>query len=174
MFIRRLFPALLGSVVLAAVAVAPVAAASNGPERVRDTVIATNPQVWAECDGFDVVLEGLTIERTFLLWKDADGEVVLERRHVYFHGPMVNSVTGASAEYIGRFTRVVNTETDTEALIGLSRMIHLPGTGVVSMAAGHIGWDLTLDEEAPPIFDNGQSLFQFEAEVADALCAALD
>jgi hypothetical protein len=53
-------------------------------------------------------------------------------------------------------------------------MIHLPGTGVVSMAAGHIGWDLTLDEEAPPIFDNGQGLFEFEAEVADALCAALD
>jgi hypothetical protein len=120
------------------------------------------------------VLQGLTIERTFLLWKDANGNVVVERRHVYFHGPMVNSVTGASAEYIGRFTRVVDTEAQTEALIGLSRMIHLPGRGVLTMAAGHIGWDLTLDEEAPPIFDNGQSLFQFEAEVADALCAALD
>ena len=170
---RRLFPALLGSLILATVVAAPVAA-SNGPERTTSTLVLHGTEVWAECDGFDVVLEGITLERTFLTWRDADGNVVLQRAHVYFHGPMVNSVTGASAEYIGRFMRVVDEQAGTEALIGLSRMIHLPGTGVVAMAAGHIGWDLTLDEEAPPIFDNGQGLFEFEAEVADALCAALD
>jgi hypothetical protein len=116
------------------------AAAATGPERSEAVFEIPESEVYAECDGFDLMLSDMRIERTSLTWSE-ESDPVVERRHVSFVGTFTNSVTGKTGTFSGRFERVEDFAGGTVTLSGLFRQVRVDGqptlvaTGVDSTSA---------------------------------------
>src|SRR5215207_130327 len=76
-------------------------AVAAGPVRSEAVFDFPYPEVYTECDDYDVMLSDMHIERRTLTWYEG-GTPVLDRRHVEFSGTFTNSETGKTYREQGR------------------------------------------------------------------------
>ncbi|HEX6014420.1 MAG TPA: hypothetical protein VFY87_22010 [Geminicoccaceae bacterium] len=158
---RRL---ILSISVLFALVALPATTLAAGPVRETAVFDFTEPSVFGECDGFDMVATRAYIQRETLTWYDADENPLRESRHVYFDFTLVNSVSGTEARYIGRFHRAADFVTGEEALVGAFRQLYIDNRNVWSASGlnGFVGEDLV-------VTNGNRSLFEWEAGLCDAM-----
>jgi hypothetical protein len=126
---------------LAAIAIAalviPTAALAKGPviSENNDTTPQTITE-WADCPTY-------TIDATYMAdrrnqdYYDANGNLVLERRHIDFSGVLYNdSDPSKSVPYAGHFDLVFDFVAGTVANTGLVTHVIVPGQGVINLTAG--------------------------------------
>lgn len=126
----------LAVVVIAGLAI-PAASIASGPVISENN--DTTPQFieqWGDCPGF-------TIDATYMAdrrnedFYDAQGNLVLERRHVQFSGVLYNeSDPSRSLTYTGDFTLTFDDVANTLTVTGLNDHVIVPGQGVVHLTAG--------------------------------------
>ena len=158
---RRLFLSI--SVLLALVAL-PATTLAAGPVRETAVFDFTEPSVFGECDGFDMVATRAHIQRETLTWYDADENPLRESRHVYFDFTLVNSVSGTEARYIGRFHRTADFVTGADALYGAYRQLFIDNRNVWSAS----GVD-AFDGVSEVVSHGNRSLLEWEAGLCDAM-----
>jgi hypothetical protein len=134
-----------------------VAAGPVGSEAVFDF---PDPEVYTECDGYDVVLSDMHIERRSLTWYDTETPV-LERRHASFSGTFTNSVTGKTGAFAGQLGLEFDFASSRLTLTGLLRQVKVPGQPPLLAT----GLDVT-DANEDLLFQAGQPLGDWE----EALC----
>ena len=161
----------------AAVAGAPTAAAASGgsgaPVISTVTVEETVPDVNFACAtyGYDFdALATFTVTRRSISFFDAAGNLVLERRHVDFSGTLYRSDDlSKTIPYEGKWTRTFDVAANTVTTSGLVRYSHPDGSGMVSLAPGHVVVDASTFD---PIKEAGISGQAWEAGVCSYLSAA--
>ena len=158
---RRL---LLSLAVLGALVALPATTLAAGPVRETAVFDFTEPSVFGECDGFDIIATSAHIERETLTWYDDEGNPLHESRHVFFDFTLVNSVSGTEARYTGRFHRTADFVTGEEALYGAFRQLFIDNRNVWSASGfnGFIGEDLV-------VTNGNRSLFEWEAGLCEAM-----
>jgi hypothetical protein len=156
---RKLIVAVTVAAALAAVGVA----AAAGPVHSEAVLDVAEPVVYAECDGYDVILSGMHIERFSLTWLEGETPV-LERRHLYFSGTLTNSNTGKTGVFSGHLMLEFDLLTGRLALTGLMRQVKVAGQPIFVAA----GIDVT-DTDENVLFQAGRSLDAWE----EGLCAVL-
>lgn len=149
--------------IAAALALAGTAVAA-GPVRSEAVFDFADPEVFTECDGYDVVLSDMHIERRTLTWYDGETPV-LERRRVEFSGTFTNSETGKRGTFSGHLTLEFDLATGRLALTGLMRQVKVSG----QPAFVGTGIDVT-DADENLLFQAGRSLNAWE----EGLCAAME
>ena len=151
--------ALLGALL----ATPTLAVGSTGPTRVVESFqFGSAPYV--DCAGFTIIRTELTLERFLLTWYDEAGNPTLERRHVYFSGPLVNPLNGKSVVYEGHFMRTEEFATKLITVTGIGSQAKLPD-GRTIRSAGLIEFD----DATGTVTVHGSSFDEFD----QALCAAL-
>jgi hypothetical protein len=120
------------------------------------------------CGTFEVRLERLAGEFTDIAFTDKAGEFTRNIRHASLSGVLRNSVTGYELPYRVKRTAIFDAATGTITVTGLSRQVHLPGGGVVALAAGREVADFS---EFPPttISSSGRSIADFDSQLCDLL-----
>ena len=126
---------------VAAVAIAslaaPAASFATGPviSRHDDTTPQTIEE-WGDCPTF-------TIDATYMAnrrnedFYDAEGNLVLERRHIDFSGVLYNHDNpNRSVPYEGDFTLTFDFSAGTVSNTGLVTHVVVPGEGVINLTAG--------------------------------------
>jgi hypothetical protein len=159
---NRIIPLLIAAAV--ALGVAPASASASGPVITFDN--DTTPQSitdWADCPSF-------RIDATFMAQRrnenfmDANGNLILQRRHVDFTGTLYNAANPSRAlPYEGHFTRIEDVAASTLTFDGLLSRVTLPGSGVIFLSAG-----VELNNDA-----NGDVVTHGPDGDLTALCAAL-
>lgn len=151
-------------VITVAVALTVVGGAgAAGPARSEAVFDFPEPAIYAECNGYDVLLSGMHIERFSLTWYEGETPV-LERRHVYFSGTFTNSNTGKTGVFSGHLTLEFNLVTGRLTLMGLIRQVKVSGQPTFVAA----GIEVT-DADENLLFQAGRSLDTWE----EGLCAAM-
>jgi hypothetical protein len=148
--------------VAAALAVAGTAVAA-GPVRSEAVFDFPDPEVYTECDDFDVVLSNMHIERQALTWYEGETPI-LERWHAYWSGIFTNSNTGKTGEFSGHLTLEFDLVTDNLSLTGLIRQVKVES----QPAFVATGVDVT-DVDENILFQAGRSLEAWE----EGLCGAM-
>jgi hypothetical protein len=148
--------------VAAALAVAGTAVAA-GPVRSEAVFDFPDPELYTECDGYEVVLSDMRIERRSLTWYVGDTPV-LERRHVEFSGTFTNSETSKTGTFSGHLTIEFELQTGGLALTGLLRQVKVAG----QPAFVATGIELS-DADENVLFQAGHSLGAWE----EGLCGVM-
>jgi hypothetical protein len=156
---RKLIVAVTVAGALAAVGVA----AAAGPVHSEAVLDFAEPVVYAECDGYDVILSGMHIERFSLTWLQGETPV-RERRHLYFSGTLTNSNSGKTGVFSGHLMLEFDLLTGRLTLTGLMRQVKVAG----QLTFVATGIDVT-DPEENVLFQAGRSLDAWE----EGLCAVL-
>jgi hypothetical protein len=142
----------------------PAATLASGPVITYDN--DTTPltiEDWGDCPGFQINATFMAQRRNedFL---DAQGNLILERRHVDFTGTLYNAAEPSHAlDYEGHFTRTLNLSQGRLTINGLMAHVIVPGSGAILLAAGDLSVDL----------DSGDVVRHGPDGDLDALCAAL-
>lgn len=142
----------------------PATALAAGPVRETATFDFTEPSVFGECGGFDIVATVAHIDRETLTWYDADGNALRESRHVFFDFTLVNSVSGTEARYVGRFHRNADFVTGADGLYGAYRQLFIDNRNVWSAS----GVD-AFDGIAETTSHGSMSLLEWEAGLCEAM-----
>ena len=158
---RRLLTSLA---VAGALLALPATALAAGPVRETAVFDFTEPAVFGECDGFDLVATSAHIARETLTWYDADDNALRESRHVFFDFALVNSVSGTEARYVGRFHRTADFVTGADALYGAYRQLFIEHRNVWS-ASGVDAWDGVSEVTS----HGNMSLLEWEEGLCDAM-----
>jgi hypothetical protein len=111
---------LAGTIVAAAVAASAVAA---GPDTTTSTVAFAGVYGPAPCALYS---SGISTSRTET-FRDQTGALVLVRRHMTFHGTLVNVSTGVSVPYKGEATITLDFVAGTRTVTGQTRRTDLSG-----------------------------------------------
>lgn len=91
---------------------------------------------WGDCPTFQIDASFMANRRNETFY-DADGNPVLQRRHVSFTGTLYNAGDPAkSVAYSGDFTRTFDYATGIARFTGLKAHVIVPGQGVVMLGAG--------------------------------------
>ena len=144
--------------------VAPALASASGPVITFDNDTAPQTIIdWGDCHGFriDATFMAQRRNENFL---DAQGNLILQRRHVDFSGTLYNAANPSHAlPYAGHFTRTLDIAASTLTFNGLLAHVIVPGSGVMLLAAG----DLSIDLASGDVVTHGPN------GDLTALCAAL-
>lgn len=166
---RRLLPAVLGCILLGSAS----PAGATTPDIVRLPEEPYFEQGFVHCDGFDIDLSGVQRDE-FLVFFDADGEVVKVVHHGQVTETFANSVTGKTLTNRGRFTdfftRVDGTEDFIHSVVGFDFMASDPGAGLVFQQVGRKVFSIDGEEL---VFSAGQSNIPDGPEAEAVFCAAL-
>jgi hypothetical protein len=138
-------------------------AGAVGPVRSEAVFDFPEPDVYAECNGYDVLLSDMHIERFSLTWYEGETPI-LERRHASFAGTFANSNTGKTGAFAGHLTLEFDLATGRLALTGLMRQVKVTGQPTFVAA----GIDVT-DSDENVLSQAGRSLGSWE----EGLCAAM-
>ena len=123
--------------------------------------------VYETCEqGFDVIQNDLVIDRRLIDFYDSSGNLLKEIRHLEFTALLVNSETGYSLPYLGRLTRVFDSEEGTVTLTGLLRQTQAPGIGAVDLATGK---EVVVDATDELLFAAGQTRPDYDALLCELL-----
>ena len=99
----------------------------------------TTPQTiveWGDCPGFIIDATYMANRRNEDLY-DAQGNLVLERRHIQYSGVLYNdSDPSKSVPYEGHFDLIFDFVAGTVKNTGLVGHVTLPGQGVINLTAG--------------------------------------
>jgi hypothetical protein len=139
------------------------AAAAAGPVRSVAVFDFPDPEVYTVCDGFDVVLSNMHIERQALTWYEGETPVV-EQRQAQFTGTFTNSATGKTGVFSGRLNLEFDFAAGTLTLTGLMRQVKVSGQPAFIAA----GLDVT-DTDENVLFHAGRSLDVWY----EGLCSAM-
>lgn len=126
---------------VAAVAIAslaaPAAAHASGPVISENN--DTTPQSiieWADCPAYMIDATYMANRRNEDFY-DANGNLVLERRHISFTGVLYNdSDPSKSVPYEGHFDLIFDFAAGTVKNTGLVTHVIVPGQGVINLTAG--------------------------------------
>src|SRR6266404_4028289 len=119
----------------AAVAGGPVITFNNDPSPRTITD-------WGDCPTFQIDALFMAQRRNETFY-DADGNPVLQRRHVSFTGTLYNANDPSkSVTYTGDFTRTLDYAANTVRITGLSTHVVVPGSGVIFQVSGTFVIDL--------------------------------
>jgi len=163
---RRL--GLTAAIVLSAIlfAIASPSAAAKPPVRETGTVVFSN-EVFASCDGFDLISTGV-IDFRFTVFFDKSGDPVRLQEKDHLRATMTNSVTGAFFEDNGDWTLVIDLTKETITRHGVDVRWVMPGGGIVVLNAGTV----TIDFGGNILFVGGPLAVTLTDR--SAMCAALD
>lgn len=142
----------------------PAATLAAGPERSSLRIDSVEPDLFASCDGFDIVATRVHIERDALTWYDGTTPL-REQRQVHFDFDLVNSVTGVEARYIGHFVGLTDMVTGDLTLLGAFRQLFIDDRNVWSATGRNV---ISLDDELL-VGVGSRSLFAWEAGLCDAM-----
>ena len=160
-----------GMVLIAGVVIstlmAPGAAAAAAPTKTTESFGFTHQPYGATRCGGEQVFASLLGERTMIDFRDDDGTLVRQIRHVHYAGTLALGSTGQPVPYHGHFTIVADFENGTRTINGLLARVNVAGDGIVWQNAGVAVFVLT----GPLVLEHGPH-DQVEADNAD-LCAAL-
>lgn len=91
---------------------------------------------WGDCPTFQIDATFMADRRNETFY-DADGNPVLQRRHVSFTGTLYNvGDPSKSVTYSGDFTRTFDYASGIARFTGLKAHVIVPGEGVVMLGAG--------------------------------------
>ena len=139
---------------------------ADKPEVTTQVITATNVPYFmpgVTCGDF-TILATFTLERRNTLFRDENGQLLVEKARASFTGTLTNSVTGKSLPYEGRFTRTTDFEDNTVTFTGLIRQTLVPGEGVILLETGRRVIDrITRDE----LFVAGQH--EFDSQICSVL-----
>jgi len=159
---RKLFVAILMTMVMAVVAVSP--ALAYQPEIVNLN-INRHWDDFAVCDGYNVIGD-FDVTRKDITFFDKNGNATSVDIFVHYVGTLTNSVTGKSLDDKGNVKNTINFVNGTFTQTGGLRHTTVPGLGIVIQETGRI-----IVDDA-----NGGILFVtpgMSVDEAVQLCAAL-
>jgi hypothetical protein len=170
---RRLLPVIAVCAALASAA----PASARPPEHFRSTESGT--EVFAHCDGFDLILAGTGTVRGTRLF-DESGEVVKVIRHARITETYTNSVTGKFVVNRGVFqdffTRLPDTDEFAHTVSGFDFQAKVGGRGpLVLEDVGRKVYGAINPETGEPevVFRSGHSTLPQGPEIDAVLCAAV-
>lgn len=138
----RFVPICFSVVIAAGVLAGP--AVANPPDRVTQTIVVDEPQVWGECPNGLPVLQTYTIHRTRTTFTDESGDVVRVVRHADIPGTLYSADFSRSVPVDARVHVVDDYVKGIHTVSGQRIIVELPGPD--ARVAGHAVFDLATQE----------------------------
>ena len=129
----------------------PVVSSASGPVITeRDDTTPQSIIEWADCPGF-VIDATYMADRRSESWYDAQGNLLLERRHISYSGTLYNDTDPSKAlPYEGHFDLIFDNVAGTVRNTGLVGHVIVPGQGVINATAGlFVGTDSGFVQHGP-------------------------
>jgi hypothetical protein len=164
---------------MAGFAVLGFAAPASARPAEHFTFTESGTEVFAHCDGFDLILAGTATIRGTRVF-DQSGEVVKVIAHVRLEETYTNSVTGKYAVNRGVFqdffTRIPGTDEFTHTVSGFDFQAKVDGQGpLVLQETGRKVYGAVDPETGEPevLFRSGHSTLPEGSQVDEVFCAAV-
>ena len=149
---RLLFGLVLATAMVVAI---PGVASATQPSVTSIHVEGTDAPV-EDCGTFTALLT-FTNDETITTFYDTSGVPTREQIRFNFSGTFTNSVTGKAADELGNYSIFVDLVSGQAQTVGLELLIHMPGSGVVTLELGSVQFDggTISNVGSPTILDDG-------------------